>query len=464
MAANVELPWPHQPPGPVVGMSLDAVFEPTGVAVYGASARRRTALGNTLLANVAAAGLSVTVVHPSAAGIDGHATVPSLRGASSGVDLALVSVPARSAPAAIADAAASGASAAVVLSSGFAEAGPEGRTLESQMLEFARQAGMSLIGPNCMGVISRLSFGALLNGSYFWDVPDRVGGLSFVSQSGAMGGMFLDQVRRRSAGLARFVSIGNAADVGVADALAWLADDSATTAIGMFVEGIGDGPSFVDAARRAASAKPVIALKGGRHATGAKAAASHTGSLAGRYGPVRAAFLRAGIVETTSTQDFFDHMFTTDLPRPAGPRVAIVTVSGGPSVVAADAITDYGLALAELAPLTRATLRRHVPPFAAVGNPVDVTPQCRPDDMADAIGAVYDDDQVDAVVAIDCGLDVPEFGRAIAQSVERTGLPTVAYLLDVPAVAEAIRRVGVPEVDSPERAVAALAAAVRRAT
>ena len=443
-------------------MTLEHVFEPASVAVYGASARRSGALGNTLLNNVAAAGLPVTVVHPSAPEIDGHRTVRSLADGDR-ADLALVSVPATAAPAAIADAAAAGTRAAVVLSSGFGEAGPEGQALEAEMRKLADEANMSLVGPNCMGVVSRLTSGALLNGSYFWDVPDRAGGISFVSQSGAMGGVFLDQVRRREVGLARFLSIGNAVDVGVTDALHWLADDDSTTAIGVFVEGVGDGRAFVEAASRAAAAKPVVALKGGRHATGARAAASHTGSLAGSYGPVRAAFLRAGVEETTSTQTFFDQLFTTDLPKPAGPRVAIVTVSGGPSVVAADAITDHGLALAELEPATEARLRDHVPAFAAVGNPVDVTPQCPPEAMAEAIAAVYDDPGVDAVVAIDCGLDVPEFGEAIAAAVDRTGLPTVAYLLDVPRVADAVRRVGVPEADSPERAVAVMAAATRRA-
>lgn len=442
-------------------MSLDYVFEPSRVAVYGASARRSDALGNTLLANVAAAGLPVAVVHPTAPEIDGHGTTQSLADVG-GADLALVSVPATGAPAAIADAAASGTRAAVVLSSGFGEAGLEGQALEAEVRKLADEADMALVGPNCMGVVSRLASGALLNGSYFWDVPDRKGGISFISQSGAMGGMFLDQVRRREVGTARFLSIGNAVDVGVTDALAWLADDEATTAIGMFVEGVGDGRAFVEAASRAAAAKPVVALKGGRHATGAKAAASHTGSLAGSYGPARAAFLRAGIEETTSTQEFFDQLFTADLPTPAGRQVAIVTVSGGPSVVASDAITDHGLDLAELEPRTHATIREHVPAFAAVGNPVDITPQCPPDAMADAIGAVYDDPNVDAVVAIDCGLDVPEFGEAVAAAVERTGLPTVAYLLDVPGVAAAVRRVGVAKADSPERAVAVVAAATRR--
>lgn len=442
-------------------MTLGHVFEPSQVAVYGASARRPDALGNTLLANVAAAGLPVTVVHPTAREIDGHTTVASL-GDTGGADLALVSVPATAAPAAIADAAAADTRAAVVLSSGFGEAGPDGQVLEAEVRKLAAETRMVLVGPNCMGVVSRLASGALFNGSYFWDVPDRSGGISFVSQSGAMGGVFLDQVRRRDVGLARFLSIGNAADVGITDALHWLADDETTSAIGMFVEGVGDGRAFVAAAARAAAAKPVVALKGGRHVTGARAAASHTGSLAGSYGPVRAAFLRAGVEETTSTQEFFDRLFTTDLPAPTGTRVAIVTVSGGPSVIAADALTDHGLHLAELKPATQAGLRDHVPAFAAVANPVDLTPQCPPEAMGDAVGAVYDDPGVDAVVVLDCGLDVPEFGRAVAAAVNRTGLPTVAYLLDVPSVAAALRGAGVPEAASPERAVAVMAAAVQR--
>lgn len=438
-------------------LSLDLVFEPSSIAVYGASSRRSGALGNTLLANAAASGIPITVVHPQSGEVAGHRAHPSMADIG-GVDLALVSVPADAVPSAVADAAGAGTGACVVLSSGFGESGPDGKALEAELVAIAEESGMTLIGPNCMGIISHLKSKALLNASYFWDVPDRPGGLSFVSQSGAMGGMFLAEVRNRKAGLARFLSIGNAADIDIADALVWLADDSSTSAIGVFVEGINDGPAFITAASRAAANKPVIALKGGRHASGAVAAASHTGSLAGTYGAVRAAFLRTGIVETTSTEEFFDRLFTTDLHVRANARVVILTVSGGPSVIAADAITDHGLQLAQLTHSTRESIRKHLPAFAAVGNPVDVTPQCPPAVMQPVIGTLYDDPNIDAVVVIDCGLDVAEFGTAVSEAAARTGVPTVAYLLDVPTVSDIMRTSGIHLVNSPERAVAAVAA------
>jgi acyl-CoA synthetase (NDP forming) len=439
-------------------MSMDALFNPRSVAVYGASARREEALGNVLLRNATAASLPVVAVHPRAEHLEGVPAYTSLTGIGD-ADLALISVPSAGARDAVRDAAEAGCRAAVVLSSGFGETDADGRRLQDEMVSTARAADMRLVGPNCMGVVSRQPVGALFNGSYFWDVPTQPSSISFVSQSGAMGGMFLDQVRRREAGLARFLSIGNAADVGVTETLGWLADDPETSAIGMFIEGIDDGPRFVEAATRATERKPVIALKGGRHASGARAAASHTGALAGAYGPVRAAFLRAGVEAATSTRELFDRLFSAEVPSPSDRRVAVITVSGGPSVVAADAVTDHGLLLADLEEETQRRIRAHVPRFAAVGNPVDLTPQCDPSEMAPAVAAVYDDPQVDAAVIVNCGLNIPEFGEAIAEALGKRALPTAAFLLDVPAVAGPLRAAGVPLLGSPEDAVATVASA-----
>lgn len=440
------------------GDGLDAVFEPTSVAVYGASATDPDRLGNRLLRNVAGSGRQIAVVHPRAGAVEGRAAVPSLPGP---VDLALISVPAARALGAVTDAADAGARAAIVLASGFGEAGPAGRARQDALLAVAQRRGMRLVGPNCMGVVSRLGPDAWLDGSYFASVPRVPGGVSMVSQSGAFGGMFLREVAARGAGIARFLSVGNAADVGLADALAWLADDEATTAIGLFVESIPDGPAFLAAGGAASSRVPVVAIKAGRHAGGARAAASHTGAIAGLHGAVRAAFLRAGIAEATRSDDFFDQLFAAGAAdRKGGRSVAIVTVSGGPGVLAADACAELGLELPVLADATQRALRALVPDFAPVGNPVDLTPQCPPEVMEQAVRLVYDDPAVAGVVVVDYGMDVPELGRAVAEAAGTTAIRTTAFVLDAPRVATALRAVGIPIFGGPERAVAGLAARV----
>ncbi|MDH4119871.1 MAG: CoA-binding protein [Acidimicrobiia bacterium] len=440
-------------------MSLRSLFQPETIAVYGASATDSAKLGNTLLRNAAAGGGRVLAVHPSAPAIDGVDAVPTLDRA---VDLALISVPSVRAEAAVADAAGAGAGAAIVLSSGFGEAGPEGKAAQDRLSQVARDAGMRLVGPNCMGVVSHLGDGRWLNGSYFWAVPSVPGGLSFVSQSGAFGGMFFAHLRSSGRGLSRFLSVGNAADVGSTDALEWLGDDPQTTAIGMFIEGIGDGRRFVDVARRITPHKPVVVLKAGKERAGARAAASHTGSMAGSHTAVRAAFRRAGILEATDTDEFFGLIDSVDSNLAPVKRVAVVTISGGPSVLAADAAERAGFELPSLADSTLDRLRSLVPDFAAVGNPIDLTPQCPPANFVEAIEAVYRDPAIEGVIAINCGLDFVEFGQGVARGVAATGKPTTGFVLDAPRVAAAMTGAGVLLSASPERAVVALQMGARR--
>lgn len=429
------------------------------MAVYGASRDQRK-LGHTLLRNLLQGGFEgpVVAVNPAAGEVGGLKAVPGLEGP---VDLALISVPAPAVPAAVDDAARAGCRAAVVLSSGFGETGSGGAAAEAALAARARAAGMRLVGPNCMGVISRLEAG-WLNGSYFWRLPEAAGGVSMVSQSGAFGGMFLSEARRRGLGVARFLSVGNSADVIETDALEWLAGDTRTTVVGLFAEAFKQGRRFVEVARRCP--KPIVVLKAGRGRAGARAAAGHTGSLAGRHGAARAAFARAGVLEAQSSDEFFDLLqaLATAPARRAGRRLAVLTISGGPGVLAADAAEHLGLELPVPAPATRRRLRRLAPPFAALGNPIDLTPQCAPERFCDAIMTVFSDPGFDGVVVIDCGLDVPELGKGVAAAATRTGKPTTAYLLDVPAVEAELRRAGLALLPSPERAVAALSALLDR--
>jgi len=435
---------------------LTALFAPSSVAVLGVS-RNPAKLGHRLLQNVREGGYAGTIhpVNPSGEPILGYPTVPSVAALPAGVDLALVSLPAPAVPDAIAALAARGVRAAVILSSGFGEVDDDGRSTQAGLLQRARTAGLRLVGPNCMGVYSAP---ARLNGTYFWDLPRAAGGISIVSQSGAYGGLIFRHLGGRGLGVARFVSIGNQVDVEIGEVLEWLVDDPATTLIACFVEALRDGPRFLAAARCAAGRKPVVMLKGGRSEAGRRAAGSHTGSLAGAWEVYRAACASARVVLADETEEFFDAIETlVAMPRtrPAGRSVAIVTVSGGPSVIAADTAEREGLDVPTLSEAARDTLRGLLPPFAAVGNPVDLTPQVEPARIGPALRRVFDEPGVAGVVAVNVGLDFPEFADGIVAAARATGKPAVAFTADAPEITARLRAGGVPVLPSPERAVRA---------
>jgi acyl-CoA synthetase (NDP forming) len=435
---------------------LGALFAPRSVAVLGVS-RNPAKLGFRLLQNVKESGYAGDIypVNPGGEPILGCATVASVEALPEGVDLALVSLPAPAVPGAIRALAARRARAAVVLSSGFGEVDADGRTSQAALLASARAAGLRLVGPNCMGVYSAP---ARLNGTYFWDLPRVSGGIGVVSQSGAYGGLIFRHLGSRGLGVSRFLSIGNQADVDVAEVVDYLADDPATTLIACFVEALGDGRRFVDVAARATAGKPLVVLKGGRSEAGRRAAGSHTGALAGAYEVYRAAFRRAGAVLAEETEEFFDAIEALVVAggrRPTGPGVAVLTVSGGPSVVAADTAEREGLVVPALDEATRTALRALLPSFAAVGNPVDLTPQVAPERIAAAARLVFGAPAVAGVVAVDVGLDVPEFADGILAAAETTGKPVVAFAADAPGIAARFRAGGAPVLPTPERAVRA---------
>jgi acyl-CoA synthetase (NDP forming) len=437
------------------------------VAVYGASIDTAK-LGHTLLANLIAGGGvdDIAVVHPSAHSIQGRAAGPSL---DRPVDLAVVSVPSAVVSTAVRDATEAGAGTVIVLSSGFGETDEAGRVAEAELVAMARANGARLVGPNCMGVLSHIGGGRWLNGTYFWDLPLQPGGVSMVSQSGAFGGMFFSHVRQRGLGVHQFLSVGNAADVGVVDALHAMGSDPATTVIGVFAEGIRDGRRFVDVARSITERIPIVMLKAGKGNAGRRAAASHTGSMAGDHSVVQAALRRAGVIEASESDEFFDVLAALAGPTrspasqqpgaaSAGNRLAIVTISGGPSVLAADAAERAGWTLP--APMTHTVdiIGSHAPSFAAVGNPIDLTPQCPSSGFIPAIEAVFADPTFDAVLVIDCGLDRIELADGVVRGAAATGKPTAAFVLDVPNVAAAFTAAGIAMLGSPERAARSLAA------
>jgi len=435
---------------------LTPLFAPRAIAILGVS-RNPAKLGYRLLQNVKASGFAGAIhpVNPSGESILGLATVRTVEALPDGVDLALVSLPAPAVPEAIKALAARRVRSAVILSSGFGEVDDDGRATQGDLLATASAAGLRLVGPNCMGVYSAP---VSLNGTYFWDLPRAAGGISIVSQSGAYGGLIFRHLGNRGLGVARFVSIGNQVDVEIAEVLDWLVDDPATTLIACFVEALRDGPRFLAAARRAAGKKPIVMLKGGRSDAGRRAAGSHTGSLAGAWEVYRAACASARVVLAEETEEFLDAIETlVAIPerRPSAASVAVLTVSGGPSVVAADTAEREGLAVPALGEPTRAALRALLPPFAAVGNPVDLTPQVEPARIATAVRRVFDEPAIAGVVAVNVGLDIPAFADGIVTAARETGKPAVAFTADAPEITARFRAGGVPVLASPERAVRA---------
>ncbi len=442
--------------------SLDPLFKPTSVAVYGASTTNPAKLGNTLLRNALQSDVAeVFAVNPSAGSAEGLTTVASLQHPA---DLALISVPDRAVEAAIDDAATAGARCAVVLTSGFGETGDEGKAVERRIVDRAARSGMRVQGPNCMGIVSHLGDDRWLNGSYFWKIPLRPGPISLLSQSGAFGGMFFSELATRGLGCKRFASLGNAADLDETAMLEWLADDDETGVVALFAEAISGGRRFVDIVRGITPERPVVVLKSGRSAVGTRAAASHTGSIAGGHGAASAALRRAGAIETSSSDEFFDVLTAVSSTQPAltGSRVAVVTISGGPSVLAADEAERIGLTLPTMGDSTVERLRAVIPGFAATGNPVDLTPQCAVDSHSPAVSAVFDDPAIDGVIAINCGLDLEPFGKAVAEASKRTAKPTVGFVTDAPTVATILADSGIPLFSSPERAARGLASLAAR--
>jgi acetyltransferase len=435
---------------------LGRLFAPASVAVLGVS-RNPAKLGHRLLENLRAGGYAGRIhpVNPTGEPILGLPTLATIEALPVGVDLALVSLPASSVPAAVQALASRRVGAVVVLSSGFGEVDDPGRDVQRGVLATAHAARMRLVGPNCMGVYSAPS---RLNGTYFWDLPAVEGGIGVISQSGAYGGMIFRQLGARGLGVRHFLSIGNQADVDVADVLAHFAGDPATTLVACFLEGLRDGRRFVEAARRVTEGKPLVVFKGGRSEAGRRAAGSHTGALAGAYDVYRAAFRRAGAVVAEDTEELFDAveaLVTVRASRPAAPAIAVITVSGGPSVVAADSAEQAGLLVPALSDEARAGLRTLLPSFAAVGNPVDLTPQVAVDRIAAAARLVFDQPEIAGAVLVDVGLDIPELADGVVAASAATGKPAVAFVADAPEVASRLRRGGVAVLPSPERAVRA---------
>ncbi|WP_298980826.1 acetate--CoA ligase alpha subunit [Caldilinea sp.] len=377
---------------------LDAIFKPRNVAVIGAT-EKEGSVGRTLLWNLIKNPFGGTVfpVNPNRTNVLGIRAYPSIKDVPDQVDLAVIVTPAPTVPGVIAECVEAGVKGAIIISAGFKETGEEGAKLEQQILEIARNAQMRIIGPNCLGVMSPLT-GINATFAKGMALPGSVG---FISQSGALCTSVLDWSLEENVGFSAFVSIGSMLDVDWADLIYYLGDDPRTKAIVMYMETIGDARRFLSAAREVALAKPIIVIKAGRTAAAAKAAASHTGSLAGSDDVLDAAFRRVGVLRVDRIADiFYMAEVLSKQPRAQGPNLTIVTNAGGPGVLATDALILGGGKLTELSEQTLAELNSFLPPAWSHGNPIDILGDASPERYAKALEVAAKDKQADGLLVI----------------------------------------------------------------
>jgi acetate---CoA ligase (ADP-forming) len=380
--------------------SVRPFFAPRVVAVVGAN-RTRGKIGSEVLNNLLAAEFSGTIVpvHRTAAEIGGLTAYRRVADIPSAVDLAIIVVPADEVLASVDDCISKNVPAICVISAGFSECGPEGRTREAMLIEKVRRAGCRLIGPNCMGLLNT-DPAVRLNATFSPVYPPR-GRVAMSTQSGALGLAILDYAKRLDIGISSFVSIGNKADVSGNDLIQYWAEDPNTSVILLYLESFGNPKKFSDIARRVARTKPIVAVKAGRSAAGSRAAASHTGALASNDVVVDALFRQAGVIRTERLEEMFDvASLLSHQPIPRGARVAILTNAGGPGILAADACEANGLQLSQLSDLTRSELRSFLPAAASVSNPVDMLASAPADHYRRALAAILRDDAIDSVITI----------------------------------------------------------------
>lgn len=375
------------------------VLRPTSVALIGAS-RRPGTVGAALLHNLIAGGFAgpLHVVHPDADEVAGVRAYRSIAEVPGPVDLAVIAVPAQRVPAAARACASAGVRALVVISAGFAETGADGVRLQVQLLEACRAGGMRLVGPNCLGVLATRGG---LNATFAPQLPPP-GRIAFASQSGGFGIAAIAETTRRGLGLSSFVSTGNKADLSGNDFLRFWATDPDTDVIALYLESFGNPRRFGQIARRVAAVKPIVAVKSGRSAAGARAAASHTGALlAASDVSVDALFDHAGVIRTDTVGEQFDvAALLAAQPLPTGDRVAVVTNGGGPGIACVDACVAAGLRVPPLSTSLRERLRDGLPAHASVGNPVDMIASATPEDFRRTIERLAAAPDVDAVIAI----------------------------------------------------------------
>jgi len=440
---------------------LESLLYPKTIAIIGAS-RAPGKVGHEIVVNLSQSGFKgkIIPVNPSADNVAGIKCYPDLKSFQDGIDLSIIAVPSPVVKPAVEQSIEAGTKAIVVITAGFKEVGAEGAALEREISSICKSRGVRLLGPNCLGLINTHH---KMNASFAKHTP-LAGGISVISQSGALCTAILDWAAGRHLGLAKLISMGNKADLCETDFLEAFAEDKETKVIVGYLESIVSGDDFIKAAEAAASKKPVVIFKAGTTQAGVKAASSHTGSLAGADIAYGAAFTRSGIIRAETFEALFDYATAFAMqPLPQGERVAIITNAGGPGIMAADAAEQSGMKITSLGGGTATALREKLPAAASVANPIDVLGDADPERYVMAVEAAQADESVDAIIVIltpQAMTKPAETARAIA-ACARHDKPILASFMggeDVMPGRDELVAANLPDYTSPERAVAALKA------
>ncbi|MBU9889318.1 MAG: acetate--CoA ligase family protein [Candidatus Omnitrophica bacterium] len=450
---------------------LKALFEPQSVAVIGAS-RRTESVGYAILKNLAQGGYKGKVypVNPKADEILGVKCYASVADIPEPVDHAIFIIPGAAVPAELESCGKKGVKAGIIISAGFREIGGDGVQLEQEVKRIADAYRMSILGPNCLGLINN-DPKLCMNASFSGTIPNN-GNIAFISQSGALGTALLDYARGENVGFSKFVSLGNKVDVTELEILRYLKDDPNTEVIIMYLEDIVKGHEFIEAAREItgeiAKTKPILVLKSGRTAQGAKAASSHTGSLMGADEVYDAVFTQSGVMRMESAQEMFDLAIVfANQPLLKGNRIAIVTNAGGPGIMATDACVRAGLKIAEMSPATVAHLKEKLPPTSNFSNPIDVIGDARHDRYEHALRCVISEPNVDGVLILltPQAMTEAEATARVIVEVDKGSDKTIAACFmghaDVESGTKVLKENHIPHYAFPEDAARALAAVDR---
>ena len=445
--------------------SMAAVLRPRVIAVVGAG-RRPGSAGHEVVRSLLAGDVAGTVypVNPKADSICGVPAYPDLSSVPERVDLAIVAVPAANVSKVLEEAALNGVRAVTVITAGFAETGRAGVEVEAELLLMAREHGMRIVGPNCLGLVNTdpdVRLNATFTGLH--PLPGR---LALISQSGAVGIVLAEQASAAGVGVSSFVSVGNKLDVSSNDLLCFLERDERTSVIALYLESLGNPRKFARIARRVGERKPIVALKAGRSIAGARGARSHTAAAATPEVIVDALLRAAGVIKVDRLEELLDvSALLLAAPLPAGRRVALVGNSGGPLILAADACEADGLVVTELAEETRSALHGRLVGAAATSNPVDLTADGTSETLEQALDIVVADAAIDSVIVVVTdvlALSSDDARAAVAAVALRHDKPIVACVLgSTPGLGREVR--GVAEIPTPERAASALAHVCRYA-
>jgi len=442
---------------------LDPIFNPRSIAIIGAS-RHRGKVGYMIMRNLITNEYQGKLfpVNPNADSVWGIKAYPSVLDVPDTVDLAIITIPADLVLPVVEQCARKGVKGLVVITAGFREIGPVGEDRERRLKEVARKHGIALVGPNCMGVIN--THPEVQMDATFAPTPPLRGHLSFLSQSGALGVAILDHAKSLQLGFAKFVSLGNKADVSGNDCLLSWEHDPETRVILMYLENFGNPKNFARIARRLTKKKPVIAVKAGRTEAGGRATVSHTGALGGSDIAADAIFAQTGVMRANSIEELFDYaMAFARQPLPRGKRVAIITDAGGPAIMCTDFLIQQGMEMATLSESTVDSMREWAPPEASLRNPVDLIASAGPEEYRQAVKAVLKDPSVDALIVIYVPPIVTEevaIARAIIEGARGSDKPVLCNFLgrseDSPGFVELVQHT-IPSYLFPESAALTVA-------